>query len=432
MTAAVKTLSARSFFLAVPAPLKSDAITVFAFLSMLLIGADRFGLRAGGMTLRVVFPVLMAACSLLYLRYQQDIRFPKALMVLFLLWGLAGAASSFGSYDPVKSVGYTIWILFNFFIIITLFYNYARYREPSETLSLWFLVFRIHGVLVILEVARNILAGTPGDRPHLWFYEPSYLAIFMTAYFGSALFMLLRQGRALLPDFLLSALTMLLLVSATGLFGIMFAILLNFILARQRWKLFAGTVILGGLGIGTLFLFFQKTAYYQLMIGFLFSGNADVLDLILLRAGNRVVRILVGWQAFMQNPWLGIGVGADNAYMEANAIPEDAWHYIRPWTEVDVGQPFCNAFVSVLGSTGILGFIPFTGILVYAGVLLKRVRQGFSPEAAAVLIGFFCAFLAMQLDGTVQRYYLWSPLGIALGMVAYKNRNVRPSGMEVR
>jgi hypothetical protein len=399
---------------------------------MLLIGADRFGLRAGNMTLRVVFPVLVAACSLLYLRHQQNIRFPTALMVLFLLWGLAGAASSFESYDHYKSIGYTIWILFNFFIIITLFYNYAKYREPSETLSLWFLVFRIHGFLIVLETASNLLTGMGGYRPHLWFYEPSYLAIFMTAYFGSALFMLLRQGRAYLLDFLLSALTMLLLASATGIFGVMFAILLNFFLARQRWKLLGGTLILGSLAIGTLFLFFQQTSYYHLIIGFLFSGKADVLDLILMRGGNRVVRVMVGWQAFLQNPWLGIGVGADNAYMDAHPYPDSAWHYIRPWTDLETGQPFCNAFVSVLGSTGILGFIPFTGILGYAGVVLRRVRRGFGPEAAAVLIGFFCTFLAMQLDGTVQRYYLWSPLGIALGMVAYRKHNARPSGMEIQ
>lgn len=432
MTAVAGAPPATSVFWSIPPLLKRDAVTFFVFLSMLLIGADRFGVRAGGMTLRVVFPVLVAACSLLYLRHQQNIRFPRAMMVLFLLWGMAGAASSFESYDPYKSIGYTIWILFNFFIIITLFYNYAKYREPSETLCLWFLVFRIHGALVILEIARNVLAGSPGNRPQLWFYEPSYLAIFMTAYFGSALFMLLRRGRAFLPDFLLSALTMLMLASATGIFGIVFSILLNFIFARQRLKLLVGTAILGGLAVGALFLFFQQTAYFQFIIGFLFSGRVDIWDAILLRGGNRVVRIMVGWQAFLQHPWLGIGVGADNAYMDANPYPDRAWHYIRSWTDLETGQPFCNAFVSVLGSTGILGFIPFTGILGYAGIVLRRARKGFSPEAAAVLIGFFCTFLAMQLDGTVQRYYLWSPLGIALGMVAYTKRNARPSGMEIQ
>lgn len=423
---ATLTQTHRSFFGHVPRTLKSDAVTLFVFLSMLLIGADRLGLRAGGLTLRVVFPVLLTGCGLLYLRYRQAITFPKTLMALFLLWSLAGVASGFGSYDPIKSVAYAIWTLFNFFIIVALFYNYARHVPPAQTLSLWFLVFRIHGILVALEFARNYMLGAAG-RPSLWFYEPSYLAIFMTAYFGSALFMLLRQGRAYLPDFLLSCGTMMLVASATGMFGALFALLLNFIMARQRLKLLLGTLVVGGAAFGILFYFFQETSYYQLLVGFLFSGNGNVVDLILLRGGNRVVRVLVAWQAFLQHPWLGIGMGADNAYMDTSPYPEDAWRYIRPWTDLDVGQPFCNVFISVLASTGVLGFLPFMGILVHAGAAsLRQLRHNTGPEAAAVLVGFFCTILAMQLDGTVQRYYLWSPLGIALGMVAYQDRNRPP------
>jgi hypothetical protein len=33
-------------------------------------------------------------------------------------------------------------------------------------------------------------------------------------------------------------------------------------------------------------------------------------------------------------------------------------------------------------------------------------------------MGFFSTLLALQLDGTMLRYYLWSPLGLALGVIA--------------
>lgn len=402
--------------------LKTDAVALFVFLSLLLIGADRFGLRAGGMTLRAVFPVLLAACSLLYLRLTNDITYNKIVMALFLLWGVAGAASTVESYDAVKSVGYTIWVLFDFFVIVTLYYNYARYQPPAETLSLWFLVFRIHCLMIGLEVVRNALVGSLATRPYLWFYESSYLAVFMTAYFGSALYMLLTHGRRFLFDFCLATMSMLLVASATGIFGILFSILINFIAARQRVKLIFGALLVGGLFGGILFLFFRGTLYYDLTLGFLLSGHGgDALDLILGRAGNRAVRVLVGWQAFLEHPWLGIGIGADNAYMDKNPYPDTAWHYIHAWTDLDVGQPFCNVFVSVLGSTGILGFIPFMGIILYAAALaVRQIHQRRATEATAVLIGFFCILAALQLDGTVQRYYLWSPLGLALGMAAYK------------
>lgn len=423
-------LRARQVFWTIPAALKTDAVAVFVFLSLLLIGADRFGLRIGGLSLRAVFPVLMVACSLLYLRYNENIRFHKPMMILFVLWALAGAASSFESYAPAKSVGYTIWTLFNFFIIISLFYNYARNSEPAQVLSLWLFVFRIHCLLVILEFARNILTGNP-ERPYLWFYEPSYLAIFMTAYFGSALYMLLHRGRAYLPDFLLATATFLLVASATGIFGMLLAVALNFVISRQRLKLLLGTAVLGGSFVGILYVFFQSTTYYQFLVGFLLTSDANLIDLILLRGGNRVVRAIVGWEAFLQHPWLGIGIGADDVYMDLNGFPDAAWRYIRPWSDVDFGAPFCNVFVSVLGSTGILGFLPFMGIILYAGgMALGQIRLRRNPEIVAMLVGFFSILLAMQLDGTVQRYYVWSPLGLALGMVAYQNRRNLASGKE--
>src|SRR4051812_8923526 len=79
--------------------LKNDPLALSLFLALLLIGADRFAIRPGGLTLRVVFPVLIMAFSFLYMRLNKSIVFDKPLALLFFAWGLAGAASSVGSYD---------------------------------------------------------------------------------------------------------------------------------------------------------------------------------------------------------------------------------------------------------------------------------------------------------------------------------------------
>jgi O-antigen ligase len=396
--------------------MREDIFVLAMFLSLMLIGGDRVALQAGGLTLRLVFPVLMTAIAFLYMRRRGAIFFPATLSALFFVLAIAGAISIHHSMAVVKSIGYTIWVFFDFFIIILLCYNLARLYPPAKILSLWFLIFRIHVFLVFAEIAFNISHGKL-ERPFLWFYEPSYMAIFLTAYFGSALYLLLRVGKAYLLDFALSALVLLVSASATGIFGIVFAILLNFLVARQRLILLLWSVLSGALFLGVLYAFFGESRYFQLIAGFLLSGG-PAYDLVLSRGGDRVVRFLVGWGAFMHNPWTGVGIGGDTAYMGAMPLPENATRYANLDT---TGQPFCNIFIEVLGTMGILGFIPFCAILIYSvrkAVWLQWQDHPLAPVAMAFLIGFFCSILAMQLEGTVLRYYLWSPLGLALGVIA--------------
>jgi O-antigen ligase len=406
-----------------------DPFVAAMFFSLLLIGADRLGIRLAGLNLRVTFPALMAAFGLLYLQRQTDIAIPTSLSVLFFLLAIAGAVSTINSLVATKSIGYTIWVFFNFFVIIVLGYNLARMHAAEKVLSLWFMIFRIHVVLVLLDTALNIARGD-FERSYLWFYEPSYMAIFLTAYFGSSLYMLLHVGRPYALDFGLATLVILFTASATGMFGIIFALLLNFLLARQRLKLFLWSAGLGSLFIAILFLFFSETLYFKLIVGFFMEGGS-VLDLILNRAGNRWVRVIVGWEAFLHSPWTGVGIGGDAAYMDAKPLPDASYAYYQPWLDIS-GQPFCNIFVEVLGTMGIVGFVPFIAILgycVWQAAKLMRSDHPLAPIAMAFLVGFFCSILAMQLEGTMLRYYLWSPLGLAFGVLA-QIRGLAPSSPE--
>ena len=397
--------------------LKRDPLVQFVFLSLLLLGGDRIAINTGGITLRVVFPIMMTAWGFLYLNFEKEITFNKVLCVLFFLFATAGALSVVKSYAPGKSVGYTIWVLFDFFVLISLFYNFAKNYSAKLTLSIWLFVFRIHTALIVLSTIWGLATHTL-NRPRLWFYEPSYLAVFMSAYFGSSLYLLLSKGRKYWLDFALSVLALLIITSATGIFGVLFAIALNFVVARQRLKLLLGSALLMTLFFGILYYAFRNTGYFFLVASFLSEQNT--LHLILQRGGDRYVRALIGWDAFLKNPWTGIGIGGDEAYMHITPYPEAAWEYVHPWTDPRQGEPFCNVIVEILGTTGILGFIPFSGILLYAAwsMIAWGKRHAPPPEAVAFLVGFFSTFLAMQLDGTVLRYYLWSPLGLGLGIIA--------------
>ncbi len=408
----------------------SEPFLIFTALSLLLVGADLLAIKLAGLSMRLVFPVLMLAFAFMYMRTDRILLLP-GLAFLFMSLAIAGALSTLGSYDAVKSVGYTVWVLFDFFIIITLAFNFARKAQPEGVLSLWFLIYRVHVLLLLCELGYNLLYGDMG-RPHVWFYESSYLAIFMTGYFGAALYMFLRHGRVWSLDLALSFVGLLATTSATGIFGMVFAVLLNFVLARQRLLLMAVASTIATAFAGALFLFFKDTVYYNLVLGFLVQDEFSI-DLILSRGGNRVIRALVGWDAFLHHPWTGIGIGGDAAYMDRHPYPELAWQYIYSWTDIDTGQPFSNIVIEVMGTMGIAGLIPFLGILAYAARGLfqaLRRRHAASPAAIALFVGFFSIFLALQFESTFLRYYLWSPLGLALGLLWQTRREKDASASE--
>lgn len=414
--------------------LGGDAFVLTMFLSLLLLGGDLIAIQAGGLTMRVVFPLLMSAFAFLYVRQASAIAIPTHLSVLFFLFAIAGAISTGNSLAVVKSVGYTIWVFFDFFVIIVLCYNLARLYPPEKVLSLWFMVFRIHVFLVIPEFVLGLMQHR-FERPHLWFYETSYMAIFLTSYFGSALYMMLREGKRYALDFGLAVLVMLITASATAIFGIIFAVIFNFLVARQRMKLLLWSAGLTAVFLGILFLFFHDSMYFVLVASFLVA-DGSVFDLIVGRGGNRIIRLLVGWSAFTHHPWTGVGIGGDTAYMDAVPLPENSLQYVRPWLETK-GQPFCNIFIEVLGTMGLLGFAPFCAILSYCGwqiVKVQRRPDTYSPAAMAFLMGFFSSILAMQFEGTMLRYYLWSPLGLALGAIAQGRARTQkaaiPDGLE--
>ena len=119
--------------------IRADLFVLAMFFSLLLLGGDLIAIQAGGLTMRLVFPLLMAALGFLYLQRATAITFPLGLSALFFLLAIAGAISTINSLAVVKSIGYTIWIFFDFFVIIMLCYNLARLYSPEKILSLWFL-----------------------------------------------------------------------------------------------------------------------------------------------------------------------------------------------------------------------------------------------------------------------------------------------------
>ena len=154
------------------------------------IEEEEVGVGGGGSNIRLV-TFTLGATAVTVLLEQGRFYFDRTLSLLFGGWCIAAALTAINSYDLTASLGYTAWIAFDFLLVIGVSYNVALRIDSESLMDMWILVFRIHVVLLGIElVVRHVLGLSSGaSRPHLWFYEPSYVAIFLGGYLTSALYL---------------------------------------------------------------------------------------------------------------------------------------------------------------------------------------------------------------------------------------------------
>src|SRR5262249_29116985 len=145
-----------------------------------------------------------------------------------------------------------------------------------------------------------------------------------------------------------------------------------------------------------LFNWLGETAYFNQLIGFLLKAKdpLDLLGLILTRGGNRFIRAIVSYQAFVQHPWTGIGFGADEFYTTSTPGTTLAQRYFAPWISYR-GSPFLNPYLEAAGTMGLAGLAAMIALTIDAlrrFVVLLRAPGKDALLAQAVFIGFFSMF----------------------------------------
>lgn len=401
--------------------------TAMILLSLLLVGADLIHITFGGFTFKLAILPLSGMLFFQILQQRGRIYFNHRLIILSALLAAAAVLSLLGSVAPAWTVGYIAWLLFTFAVIVPGFYTFARSRPAEEVVRIWIWAYRVQAVLLILELGvRHVMfpAGSLSElRPHLAFYEPSYASIYFSGYIGAAFYLAANGMRWARRDVALSILVAMALFSATAIFAVVFGIAMTIVLARHRWR--ALGVALLGLSAGGCILYFylRSSVYYELTVGYLFTGSGGTETLllnVLARGGNRIVRTLFAVDAFLRHPVFGIGFGADKAYTATQPVPALAQPFMYPWFKIK-GTPFCNPFAEAAGTMGVPGLVAL--IVLTVDTVLSYFRIRFDGRRGTVFVktlfvGFLVMFLTMQLEGTFLRFYLWSGFGLAYGAAA--------------
>lgn len=398
----------------------SNIEDVLFVLILLFIGSDLISFKLFEFTIRYINVLITFSFIFLLVKNKLNIYLPKKFVIVCILLTISMILSLPLSYDKTRTIAYTLWFIYTVFIMIPFLYYFASKNNTFHVIILLLITLRIQVFLLFIELIY-LNYSNENVRPHLWFYEPSYLAIYFSFYFGVSIYLKINCKEKSNIDLILSILGLLLLTSATAMFALIIGFFASIILSNNKFK---NLILITVLSLIIYFIgknYFYDNEYY-IMTAKIFEnsdGFKEIISNIFHRSGTRIIRFLWGWDAFLNHPIFGIGFGADQTYTRIFPIPEIAEKYLKPW-ESPHGNPFVNPLIEALATIGIFGFIFLSYLFLQLLILYKDSKKILSLEsnyARAIIVGVIVMILTLQMEGTFLRYYLWSSYAIAWGMI---------------
>lgn len=196
---------------------------------------------------------------------------------------------------------------------------------------------------------------------------------------------------------------------------LMLVISLALVAFKERNRLLRPRIVMIG-GLLAAVLFFLLRGPFAIM----FNLTVERVRSVLMPIGTgqglgepsaqmRVAMLKAGWDIFREHPIFGVGM---NGY--GSVLP-----FYSPWLG-SIGSRYAhNTFMEILTGTGLLGFVPFTGLIVF---VMKRMWRGWEREEKTRLPFYFAlSFIMMTVHlfflSDYSNRYLWGiflPLSIYL------------------
>lgn len=382
-------------------------IHIFCFVSVLLIGADRWGINIG-VNIRLdqlflaVFVVLLAAKDVYALTFEP--------------WTVVFAAGAFVSAifaaSITRAVAFWLSVIYNIFIIFYGFSSYVRHYGLNvfagvlrKTLYVQFAVLVVQYLLMVIfgyELPFLTAYGYVKDVPRfqLWFYEPSYLATYLVFWFALSVYMLmLGKDKSYIKDIIICLAMFLISTATTGFIGIALVVASVYALWFFKGKISFKKIVFP-VGVILLFIAFRLIfpSVYELFFARIFNMSLDDAS------GGRIARWGETFEVFKANPVLGVGPGNYGVYLGKGTA------YVPT-----------NASLDLLATLGIVGFIAFYGLTVSLIVNCFKIRKNIKNGETMLLMA--CAYalliftILLQANQGYLRLYHWMFFGVLRGGV---------------
>lgn len=415
---------------------KIDKITsIFIFISMVLIGSDRISIHVGGITLRLVQLILVAAVLIMFINK----KFATVDLIFFSIFLGANVLSTLFSHDLKSSVLYIIWTIYNYVAVYLLFFSWSRNKKKEYVIDFWILSFIVQTAYVFIQYIMGLFKVNDPFfsmqvfqgvyRPAIWFYEPSYLATYFSVFLAISLFLYINIGKKLYRNsMMLSYFSLLIISSSTGYLSIALAVAGTFafsIFKLDKKKLKRLGITLISMLLILCFTYTFNSNRLNVFVGRMLpkantSQNAknsdsqkdrdkkdfinEISDSQLVKSsGGRVNGWKDAFKVFRDHPIVGIGPNAYPKYSKTNVPPT-------------------NVTLEVLANLGIVGFAAFS-IFILAIIIrsLKNIKK-MNYYQIALIISFLIFAIVLQANQNYLRLYMWMQLGIISGCCYSKNK----------
>lgn len=387
-----------------PESKNNSTIRILFFLGMLVVCLDVVSIDLGNFKLKISYVWFLV--YLIIFAYFFDLKMKITNIVIAGMLMLTFLPSVIFSSNVLTSVAFYAGTC----ICLVIMFTFSKMVDvaPSKVIHLLFLFYRFSVILTALLVLTRVQ-----DRGHFLLYEPSYYAVALIPYFC------LTFHRAFLYGLKISALDMFFILMAIVLSQSVSMVLWCFLCFVLTYVSFGHARLMHFVYFCTAVLFFLIIAYFvdwrtkAIIDGLygLISDPSGSLSLLVFVVGNRLQRVLVAYQTFMESPLVGVGLGTIKTYSSNNFIADD--FVINGVTAIDfiVESPAANIFVEVAAEAGLIGFAGFMAVLFF----IHRKKNN-STVLAPFKIAFYVTMTALLIDSSYLRNYVWALYGIVIGL----------------
>lgn len=386
-------------------------IDIVMFICILFIGSDTFAINIGNYNFRII-QFLMMFATFLFLIVK---KYKMNRLVIFLLFIVSNLLSLFNSYSVNNSIMYLIWTIYNYIFVFCLFYSWGLYTKWQKIYKMWRTTILIQGALVIVQFLGGFLGIKILNsqvyfgitRPAIWFYEPSYLATYLSVFFTISLYMYLStHEKKYKKDFIITTIFIFLTTSSTGYIAIVVGIIMSILfletqVIRKLYDLFRVIVATVVLAIPIYIIYPQ---IFTIFIGRLFTTDLSG------SSGERMTGWAIAQKVFEEHKIFGIGANAFESF-------------------TGLGTPPTNITLELLATLGLVGLVTFS-IFIFSLIFKGFINAKYFDDEKrifikAVIVAFIVFLIALQANQNYLRLYMWMHMGILAGIATINSKKLQ-------
>lgn len=383
---------------------KYSVIDVLMVIGIVFIGADVFGFSLGNMNIRFIQIYYIFFSLLIYFKYKTFLVIKSKCFALFIVFFIL---SVFLSINIVKSLQFLLWVIYNYIFVTGLFYSYIKIRGAEQFEKIFRFSFSIISFVVLIVFFLSNFFGIKFPffvyqeymgivRPALWFYEPSYLATFLSIYLSFSFYKyFILNDRKYLFHSCISTFSVILTTASTGFVALFITFIIVFFLKIINKKYFINKAkyLLFGMIIICVLIILLKQFFpdiYETFVKRVFNSNLSA------STGGRVDSYEKMFSIFLSKPLFGIGPNTYGLFLG------------------DENLQCTNISLELLCTTGVFSFFFF--VLWFLEPLYKirkenKLKKKYN-NTSAYFFSLVILLVVLQANQNYLRLYLWMLPGI--------------------